>query len=91
MQGYLNGHPIQILVDLGFTYSFINSDMTKRMGLPAQETQIYTVQVANGDKIQGSGLRKGVTFKCQRCQRLIGLCTFRGLPICVGCSVDERN
>lgn len=73
VQGLINGKAITVLVDSGSTHSFINTELSKKLHLNIQDSLEYSVQIANGDKIQGRGLCKGVVFKCQGCTMPIDL------------------
>ncbi|MCI44661.1 hypothetical protein A2U01_0065900, partial [Trifolium medium] len=50
-QGYINGHPVQVLVDGGSTDNFLQPRVAKFLKLPIEPVSNFNVLVGNGNKI----------------------------------------
>lgn len=63
-KGSITGHMVSVLVDFGSTHNFICPNLAKTLGLPVEDIPNFDVLVANGEKIQGSGICGNVELKC---------------------------
>ncbi|MCI18570.1 hypothetical protein A2U01_0039724, partial [Trifolium medium] len=54
-QGYINGHPVQVLVDGGSTDNFLQPRVAKFLKLPIEPVSNFNVLVGNGNKIVAEG------------------------------------
>ena len=50
MHGFINGHRIRILVDIGATHNFLNYKLVKKLHLPqSPSSHKYLVSMMHGD------------------------------------------
>lgn len=62
-----------LLIDSGSTHGFIDSNLAQKLNLPKHQTKTYEVQVANGQKLQGSEMCSQILLTCQGCKMPIDL------------------
>jgi predicted aspartyl protease len=59
VEGKINNHPIEILIDYGARHSYINSNIIERFHLQrSKHNKYWLVQLATGDKIKINQLVK---------------------------------
>jgi len=63
--GFLNLHPIVILIDSGSTHNFIHTTVAATLGIQPLVQNPLRVKIANGAEIPSPGCCKAVEFKIQ--------------------------
>jgi hypothetical protein len=63
--GFLNLHPIVILIDSGSTHNFIHTTVAATLGIQPMVQDPLRVKIANGAEIPSPGCCKAVEIKIQ--------------------------
>ncbi|XP_026451448.1 uncharacterized protein LOC113351725 [Papaver somniferum] len=63
--GFLNNHPISVLIDTGSTTSFIDTALAQILACHIEPTAQLLVNVANGEKTVGSGMCSNLSWTMQ--------------------------
>ncbi|KAK8669793.1 hypothetical protein V6N13_104562 [Hibiscus sabdariffa] len=61
----VQGHILRILIDGGSAHNFIQSRVSKHLGLPITPTPNFKVMVGNGDKLQNEGCVRDLQVQIQ--------------------------
>ena len=56
---YVRKKPLHILIDLGNTHNFLNTEMAKKLGYNVEEIGPIRVDVANGSRLACMSVCKG--------------------------------
>ena len=61
----MKGKEVVILIDSGSSHNFVNSRLVKKWGCIVQNTPIFYVMVADGNKMECSGICKEMVLEVQ--------------------------
>lgn len=71
--GYIDAHPVVILVDGGSTHNFIQAPLAKSLGLPSRVTTPLNVMVGNSQHLHCDKLCQGVKLLIQNTTFMVDL------------------
>ncbi|KAJ0043034.1 hypothetical protein Pint_17409 [Pistacia integerrima] len=60
--GSVLGHSVEVLIDGGSTYNFLQERVALHLGIPIVKSHNFTIMIGNGDTLQCSGLCSTVTL-----------------------------
>nr|DAD36322.1 TPA_asm: hypothetical protein HUJ06_006963 [Nelumbo nucifera] len=65
IQGTINSYLVIVLVDSGLSHNFLDPRVAHKVQAPVLEDTQFSVTVASGEKLTGSGKCEGINIKSQ--------------------------
>ncbi|KAG8377597.1 hypothetical protein BUALT_Bualt08G0049600 [Buddleja alternifolia] len=76
VMGHVGSQNVHILIDTGSTHNFLDVNTARRLGSKIEETALFPVSVADGNKIFSSSTCKGFSWKMQGVQFIADMMLF---------------